>query len=163
MNRREMMSGLLSSTAFAWAQDRLPPPGRTASEPRNVIFVLTDDHRYDAMGFLKGQEWLETPQMDRMAREGCHLPNAFVTTALCSPSRATVLTGQDARRHRIIDNNTPIPTGTILFPGYLQQAGYATAFVGKWHMGRESDDPQPGFDHWVSPEDRAPICLRRTG
>jgi len=102
------------------------------------------------MGFLKGQEWLETPQMDRMAREGCHFPNAFVTTALCSPSRASILTGQYAHRHRIIDNNTPIPKGTVLFPQHLQQAGYATAFIGKWHMGGEFDDPQPGFDHWIS-------------
>jgi N-acetylglucosamine-6-sulfatase len=102
------------------------------------------------MGFLNGQEWLETPHMDRMAREGCHFPNAFVTTALCSPSRASILTGQYAHRHRIIDNNTSIPKGTTLFAQYLQQAGFATAFIGKWHMGGEIDDPQPGFDHWIS-------------
>ena len=151
MKRRTMIGGLLGGAASALAQStRLPRLGKTGSRPRNVIFVLADDHRYDAMGFLKGQEWLETPQMDRMAREGCHFPNAFVTTALCSPSRASVLTGRYAHTHRIIDNNTPIPAGTVLFPQYLQQAGYATAFVGKWHMGGEIDDPQPGFDHWVS-------------
>ncbi|HPQ14791.1 MAG TPA: sulfatase [Bryobacteraceae bacterium] len=151
MNRRDMLGGLLATAASSLAQSgRLERLGKTGSRPRSVIFILTDDHRYDAMGFLKGQEWLETPQMDRMAREGCHFPNAFVTTALCSPSRASILTGRYAHRHRIIDNNTPIPKGTILFPQYLQQAGYATAFVGKWHMGGESDDPQPGFDHWVS-------------
>jgi N-acetylglucosamine-6-sulfatase len=139
-----MLAGLLGSAALPAVQTR------TGSRPRNVIFILSDDHRYDAMGFLKGQEWLETPQMDRMAREGCHFPNAFVTTALCSPSRASILTGQYAHRHRIIDNNTPIPRGTTLFPQYLQKAGYATAFIGKWHMGGESDDPQPGFDRWIS-------------
>ena len=151
MNRRKMIEGLLGGAASTMAQSsRLERLRKTGSKPRNVIFILSDDHRYDAMGFLKGQDWLETPQMDRMAGEGCHFPNAFVTTALCSPSRASILTGQYAHRHRIIDNNTQIPAGTILFPQYLQQAGYSTAFVGKWHMGGESDDPQPGFDHWVS-------------
>ena len=121
-----------------------------ASRPRNVIFILTDDHRYDAMGFLKGQKWLQTPHMDAMAREGVHFKNAFVTTALCSPSRATILTGVYAHRHKIVDNNTPIPPGTTFFPQYLQKAGYKTGFFGKWHMGNVSDDPQPGFERWVS-------------
>jgi N-acetylglucosamine-6-sulfatase len=146
MNRRAFLGGI-AAAATAAAQPRLP---RAGGKPRNVIFILSDDHRYDAMGFLKGQEWLETPQMDRMAREGAHFPNAFVTTALCSPSRASVLTGKYAHKHRIIDNNTPIPPGTVLFSQYLQKAGYATAFIGKWHMGGESDAPQPGFDRWVS-------------
>ncbi|MCL6544000.1 MAG: sulfatase [Bryobacteraceae bacterium] len=121
-----------------------------ASRPRNVIFILTDDHRYDAMGFLRGQKWLQTPHMDAMAREGVHFKNAFVTTALCSPSRATILTGVYAHRHKIVDNNTPIPPGTTFFPQYLQKAGYKTGFFGKWHMGNVRDDPQPGFDRWVS-------------
>ncbi len=102
------------------------------------------------MVFLKGQSFLETPNMDRMAREGAHFPNAFVTTALCSPSRATCLTGVYAHRHRIVDNNTPIPAGTTFFPAHLQKAGYKTGYCGKWHMGDSGDDPQPGFDHWVS-------------
>lgn len=124
--------------------------GAQSRKPRNVIFILTDDHRYDAMGFLKGQPWLETPQMDRMAREGAHFRNAFVTTALCSPSRASVLTGVYAHKHRIVDNNTPIPEGTTFFPSLLQRAGYKTGFFGKWHMGAETDDPKPGFNQWVS-------------
>ena len=118
-------------------------------KPRNIVFILADDHRYDAMGFL-GHPFLETPQMDAMAKNGVHLQNAFVTTALCSPSRASILTGLYAHRHRVVDNNNPVPAGTVFFPQYLQQAGYETAFVGKWHMGGERDDPQPGFDHWVS-------------
>ena len=52
--------------------------------------------------------------------------------------------------HRVVDNQRPVPAGTVFFPQYLQQAGYATAFVGKWHMGHDDDAPQPGFDHWVS-------------
>ncbi len=141
LTRREWMAGAPAVLRGAAAQ---------AGRRRNVIFILSDDHRYDAMGFMKAQPWLRTPQMDRMAAEGAHFANAFVTTALCSPSRATILTGVYAHRHRIVDNNTAIPKGTVFFPSYLQRAGYKTGFFGKWHMGSEGDDPQPGFDHWVS-------------
>ena len=124
-------------------------PRVAGAETRNVIFVLVDDLRFDAMGYMK-HPWLETPNLDALARNGVHLRNAFVTTALCSPSRASILTGHYAHRHRVVDNNNPVPQGTIFFPQYLQQAGYETAFIGKWHMGGESDAPQPGFDRWVS-------------
>lgn len=121
------------------------------SPPRNVIFILSDDHRHDFMGFMPGApDWLETPALDRMAARGAHLRNAFVTTSLCSPSRASILTGQYAHRHRIVDNSSPIPQGTVFFPQFLQRAGFRTAYIGKWHMGEVDDDPQPGFDHWVS-------------
>ncbi|MEO8025007.1 MAG: sulfatase [Bryobacteraceae bacterium] len=146
MTRREILAGCaaaVSATAGA-------VPASAAAKRRNVIFILADDHRYDAFGFLKTQPWLETPQMDRMAREGAHFKNAFVTTALCSPSRASILTGMYAHRHRIVDNNTAIPPGTTFFPSYLQKAGYKTGFIGKWHMGAEGDEPKPGFDQWVS-------------
>jgi N-acetylglucosamine-6-sulfatase len=123
-----------------------PIPGAT---PRSVVFILSDDHRYDAMSFM-GHQFARTPAMDRMAQQGVHLKNAFVTTSLCSPSRASILTGLYTFRHRVIDNNRAIPEGTVYFPEYLQQAGYATGFFGKWHMGGEDDSPQPGFDRWVS-------------
>ncbi len=147
MNRRNFLLASLAATGGAFAARAQAPK---ASKPRNVIFILTDDHRYDAMGFLKAQPWLQTPQMDRLAREGAHLQNAFVTTSLCSPSRASILTGYYAHKHRIVDNNTEIPKGTVFFPSYLQKAGYKTGFFGKWHMGHEGDNPQPGFDEWVS-------------
>ena len=119
------------------------------AKPRNVVFILADDHRYDAMSFM-GHQFARTPQMDAMARNGVHLKNALVTTSLCSPSRASILTGLYTFRHRVIDNNRPIPPGTVYFPQYLQKAGYATAFIGKWHMGGDSDEKRPGFDHWIS-------------
>ena len=119
--------------------------------PRNVIFVLSDDHRFDFMGFHPDSpKFLETPNMDRMAREGAHVANAFVSTSLCSPSRASILTGRYMHGHRVVDNQRPVPAGTVFFPEYLRRAGYQTGFVGKWHMGHEKDDPRPGFDHWVS-------------
>jgi N-acetylglucosamine-6-sulfatase len=115
----------------------------------NVILILTDDHRFDAMGFM-GHPFLETTHMDRMAKEGVHLANAFVTTSLCSPSRASILTGLYAHNHGVIDNYNPVPESLRFFPEYLQEAGYETAFVGKWHMGGEHDEPQRGFDYWLS-------------
>src|SRR4051812_43193379 len=119
------------------------------SKPLNIVLILTDDHRYDALGFM-GHPFLKTPHLDSLARGGAHLQNAFVTTSLCSPSRASILTGLYAHRHRVIDNNNPLPPGLTFFPQYLQAAGYETAFFGKWHMGSDSDAPQPGYDHWVS-------------
>lgn len=124
---------------------------RAYAAGRNVIFILSDDHRYDFLGVHpNAPKWLETPALDRLAREGAHLANAFVSTSLCSPSRASILTGQYMHHHRIVDNQRPEPGGTIFFPQHLQKAGYATAFVGKWHMGHDDDKPRPGFDHWAA-------------
>lgn len=134
-----VVSGTWSSTVVS---------AREAAKSPNIIFILNDDQRYDAMGFLDPA--LETPNMDRIAREGVYFPNAFVTTALCSPSRASILTGQYMHKHGIADNNIKFREGTFFFPQALQAAGYATAFIGKWHMGGHGDDPQPGFDHWIS-------------
>ena len=122
---------------------------REGQKPRNVVFILSDDHRYDAMSFM-GHSLAKTPHMDAMAKQGAHLKNAFVTTSLCSPSRASILTGLYTFRHRVIDNQRAVPEGTLFFPQYLQQAGYKTGFIGKWHMGHASDDPRPGFDYWFS-------------
>ncbi|MEX0721991.1 MAG: sulfatase [Balneolaceae bacterium] len=119
--------------------------------PKNVIFILSDDHRYDFMGFHENApSYIETPNLDRMAGEGTHLQNAFVTTSLCSPSRASILTGQYAHNHQVVDNTSPIPEGTRFFNEDLQQEGIETAYIGKWHMGEEDDNPLPGWDRWVS-------------
>ncbi len=140
-----LLMASMIAPAFAVFSHAADPPAR------NVIFILSDDHRYDFMGFHPGApRWLETPALDRMAREGVHFANAFVSTSLCSPSRASILTGQYMHRHQIVDNQRPEPAGTVFFPQYLQKAGYLTAFVGKWHMGHDDDRPRPGFDHWVS-------------
>lgn len=151
-------SGALGWAGAAVAGDRLDRPAAAGpaaqpATPRNVVVILSDDHRYDFMGFMpRAPRFLETPSLDRMAREGLHVRNAFVTTSLCSPSRASILTGQYAHRHGVVDNSSPIPPGTVFFPEHLKRAGWATAYVGKWHMGEDegSDEPRPGIDHWIS-------------
>jgi N-acetylglucosamine-6-sulfatase len=160
-----VLAALLIFPALLWAQR--PPvkaaPGQNkaaagllgiqkiaGARPRNVIFILSDDHRHDFMGFTGKVPGLQTPHMDRLAREGAHFQNAFVTTALCSPSRASILTGQYAHTHTVVDNEAPAPASLQFFPQHLQAAGYQTAFFGKWHMGGDNPDPRPGFHHWES-------------
>lgn len=118
-----------------------------ATQP-NILFILTDDQRYDELGFMNPV--LQTPNMDQLAAEGVHFANAFVTTSLCSPSRASILTGQMMHNHGVVDNNRPLREGLELFPGRLQAAGYQTAFIGKWHMGGRIQQARPEFDYWVS-------------
>ncbi len=120
------------------------------TSPRNVIFILTDDQRFDGLGFLGAQPFIRTPNLDRLAQGGAYLPNAFCTTSLSCPSRASILTGLYAHNHKVMLNEESIPEDVIFFPQYLQQAGYVTALVGKWHIGMDTDDPQRGFDYWVS-------------
>lgn len=139
----------MAAAAVTPVPDAVIPETIEGARPRNVVFILADDHRYDAMSFLNHQ-FARTPHMDAMAANGVHVKNAFVGTSLCSPSRASILTGLYTFRHRVIDNNRLVPEGTLFFPQYLQKAGYDTAFVGKWHMGAAADSPRPGFDHWVS-------------
>lgn len=150
------IAGLLTFCFIQAAEaEVIPVPSTVKAEknegtkPRNVVFVLSDDHRYDAMSFM-GHPFAKTPHMDAMAKNGVHLKNAFVTTSLCSPSRASILTGLYTFRHRVIDNQRAVPDGTLFFPQYLQKAGYKTGFIGKWHMGHANDDPRPGFDYWFS-------------
>jgi N-acetylglucosamine-6-sulfatase len=148
MNRRDFLKEVGCGAAAIAMPGCVVGDERTARRP-NIIFILTDDQRYDAMG-CAGHPWLKTPNMDRLAKEGVMFENAFVTTSLCSPSRASFLTGCYAHTHEVFMNNGQDPNPSIpTFPQHLRKAGYRTAFIGKWHMGR-ADSPRPGFDHWVS-------------
>jgi N-acetylglucosamine-6-sulfatase len=133
---------------FSWLSVDAASDGAEAESRPNIILILTDDHRHDALGFA-GHPFLETPNLDRLAAEGAHFRNAYVTTSLCSPSRASILTGLYAHNHQVVDNYHPVREDLVFFPQLLQKAGYETAFIGKWHMG-DTDEKQRGFDHWVS-------------
>ncbi len=126
-------------------------PAVPAAEPKrpNILFILTDDQRWDALG-LAGHPHLETPHLDRLGREGVYFKNAFCTTSLCSPSRASILSGLYAHAHGVVDNFTEYPAELRSFPLALQESGYDTAYLGKWHMGEENDGPRPGFDWFVT-------------
>lgn len=116
----------------------------------NIIVILVDDMRWDEFG-AAGHNYIKTPNIDRLAKEGVLFTNAFATTPLCSPSRACFLTGQYAHTNGIIDNTARDEQSHRLmtFPRALDSAGYETAFIGKWHMGND-DSRRPGFDHWVA-------------
>src|SRR5215213_8900152 len=120
----------------------------TSSARPNIIFILVDDLRWDDLG-CAGHPFSQTPHIDRLAREGAQFRDAFATTPLCSPSRASILTGEYAHSHGIVDNTERSEQSHRLktFPQELQKAGYETAFFGKWHMGNDST-PRAGFDRW---------------
>jgi arylsulfatase A-like enzyme len=125
--------------------------GRQRAVP-NVLFVMTDDQRQDAVSAY-GNRILRTPNMDRIANEGVRFDEAFVTNALCAPSRASLLTGLYSFAHGVITNgggplyyNQPgIRDDQLTFVHLLRQAGYHTALVGKWHLRSMPS----GFDQWV--------------
>ncbi len=106
-----------------------------------------DDLRWDEMNY----PFVRVPNIQRLALEGAQFTNAFVTTPLCSPSRASFLTGQYAHKHGITDNTDRSKRSheLITFLRLLHDSGYETGFIGKWHMGLD-DNVRPGIDHWVS-------------
>jgi len=121
-----------------------------AAEKRpNVLFILCDDIRWDALG-CAGHPHLKTPHIDRLAAEGVRFQNAFCTTSLCSPSRASILSGLYAHTHKVVNNFTEYPTTLRSFPQNLHDSGYNTAYIGKWHMGEDNDNKRPGFDYFVT-------------
>ena len=120
------------------------------SRKPNFLIVLIDDLRFDELGIC-GHPYMKTPNIDRIGHDGAMFTSAFHTTPLCSPNRASILTGQYASRHGIIDN-VARDAHSHRLPNYhvvLQKLGYETAHVGKWHMGN-SGGPRPGYDRWVS-------------
>jgi len=124
---------------------------RTPERP-NIIFVLVDDLRWDAMGFTGQYPFLKTPNIDRLRSEGVHFKNAFSTHSLCAPSRATFLTGTFPQTNGVNTNQEGRelnPDKTPSFGQIFQGVGYETAFIGKWHMA-ENSKPRKGWNYWCS-------------
>jgi arylsulfatase A-like enzyme len=109
----------------------------------NIIFVFSDDHAYQAISCYDGR-LNQTPNIDRIAREGVRFDNALVTNSICAPSRAVVLTGKYSHLNGIIDNRQRFDGSQQTMPKLLRQAGYQTALFGKWHLQSEPT----GFDAW---------------
>ena len=115
----------------------------------NIIFLLTDDQRFDALG-AAGNDIIQTPHLDKLADEGIRFSNAYVTTSICAVSRASIFSGQYARRHGINDFDTHFSAEAWneTYPQLLKNAGYSTGFIGKYGVGKEEDLPIEKFDFW---------------
>lgn len=142
-------AGVLLALGFGLAglarADDVPTP-RTPRAPQapNVLILVSDDQGDDTLGYA-GHPVARTPSLDRLAAEGARFTNAFVTTSLCSPGRASLITGQWVRRHGVRANGASLAADAVTLPSLLSAAGWETAAVGKWHLGGE----QPGFEHTV--------------
>ncbi len=127
----------------------------SSTKQPNFLFVLVDDQPFDAVGFSGRYPFLKTPNIDKLALEGVNFENFFVTQSICSPSRASFLTGTYPHIHGVNQNNRHVDPNWKAYPPFsvhLQDAGYETAHVGKIHMAHEKgkDHIRPGFDYWFS-------------
>ncbi len=135
------LASLILLLCFSCVLEAAPRP--------NVLFILCDDLRPAALGCY-GAKHVKTPGIDRLANEGVRFANTFCTTSLCSPSRGSILTGLYAHKHGVMNNFTEYPASLRTFPSVLHDAGYATGYFGKYHMGEDNDEPRPGFDMFVT-------------
>jgi len=122
----------------------------------NIVFVFTDDHASHSISAY-GSNIIETPNMDRLANEGILFRNAFVSNSICAPSRAVLLTGKHSHVNGQLTNGQEFDGGQLTFPKILQEAGYQTALIGKWHLqsnptGYDHWDILPGQGHYYNPE-----------
>ena len=153
MNRRQFMSaaagGALTTLLPAGCRTmrRAGGPG-SASRP-NIIFLLTDDQRADAMG-CAGNPVIQTPALDDLAANGVRFSNCFVTTSICASSRASIFSGQWTSTHGVVDFVTSFTPETLAntYPILLRGAGYRTGFIGKYGVGREKELPVKEYDYW---------------
>src|SRR5690606_27286063 len=117
-------------------------PVRPTQKP-NIVFIMSDDHAYQAISAYS-EKLIKTPAIDRIAKEGVIFKKGYVTNSICSPSRAVILTGKYSHVNGLRDNTSEFDGSQQTLPKILQQHGYRTAVVGKWHL---FSDPT-GFNYW---------------
>lgn len=129
--------------------------GQQAKRP-NIIFLLTDDHRWDALGAM-GNNIIQTPHLDALAKRGILFRNAHVTTAICMVSRASLLSGQYMSRHGINDFATDFKSAALAdtYPALMKKAGYKIGFIGKFGIGVKNQ-PDTLFDYWAAKKEGQP-------
>ena len=140
------MNTTLIVAAVMWvASAALPAPA--AERPSNIVFLLADDLRWDGLG-CTGNTVVKTPNIDSLAARGVLFRNHFVTTSICCVSRASMFSGQYARRHKIDDFKTNFTPAAFAqtYPALLRAAGYRTGFIGKYGVGDAM--PEKEFDYW---------------
>lgn len=122
---------------------------QAATTRPNIIVLVADDQRWDTLGAM-GNKIIQTPHLDRLASEGVMFRNAYVTTAICSISRASMLSGQFAARHGILDFAEPFSPAALAktYPLVLKKEGYRTGFIGKYGVGGKGPLPKDDFDYW---------------
>lgn len=146
------------SLLFLTGLDAQQSTSETSEARPNIILVLTDDQGWADVGFNGGTD-IPTPNLDRLAGQGVIFSNGYVSHPYCSPSRAGLLTGRYQARFGhdcnmpydgYNDANVGIPLSEVLISEALQESGYRTSAIGKWHVGDHPDlhPPQQGFDHW---------------
>lgn len=149
LSRRSFtLAGLASCIgASAYAQRSKETADVQGSRPPNLIFLLADDYRWDCLGCM-GNNLIQTTNLDAMAGEGVVFDNAYITTSICAPSRATIFSGQYVCRHGINDFNKTftIPEFEATYPQRLRASGYSTGFIGKYGVGEVM--PEEAFDYW---------------
>ncbi len=145
MKRKQILVASAASLAgmllFAACQDKKQEPGQ---RPFNIVYIMTDDHTAQMMSCYDTR-YAETPNLDRIARDGVLFTNSFVANSLSGPSRACMITGKHSHKNGFYDNtHCKFDVSQQTFPKLLQNAGYETALIGKWHL----ETLPTGFDHW---------------
>ena len=152
---------------FIGCQPSTPEQSGT-DQKLNIIFVMTDDHAYQAISAY-GSKLINTPNIDRLANEGMRFDKAFVTNSICSPSRAVIITGKHSHMNGLRDNIQVFDSSQQTLPKLMQAFGYQTAMVGKWHLkstptGFDFWKVLPGQGHYYHPEFRTPEgVVKETG